>query len=68
MAKRKQQTAMHHSEPTLAQKFVPILSVLEAQACTGRELLLKCKKQLEISKHTADDLGMTLLPTNWLVI
>lgn len=63
MAKRKQQTAMHHSEPTLAQKFCrPILSVLEAQACTGRELLSEMQKeQLEISKHTADDLGMTLI-------
>ncbi|MEY2344492.1 hypothetical protein I3679_011940 [Proteus mirabilis] len=45
MAKRKRQTAMHHSEPTLAQKFCrPILSVLEAQACTGREQLSAMQK------------------------
>ncbi len=63
MAKRKRQTAMHHSEPTLAQKFCrPILSVLEAQACTGREQLSAMQKeQLERSKQIADDLGMTLI-------
>lgn len=63
MAKRKRQTAMHHSEPTLAQKFCrPILSVLEAQACTGRALLSEMQKeQLAISKQTAEDLGMTLI-------
>ena len=63
MAKRKQQTAMHHSKPTLAQKFCrPILSVLEAQACTGRERLSEMQKeQLERSKQIADDLGMTLI-------
>ena len=61
MAKCKRQTAMHHSEPTLAQKFCrPILSVLEAQACTGREQLSAMQKeQLERSKQIADDLGMT---------
>lgn len=63
MAKRKHQTAMHHSEPTLAQKFCrPILSVLEAQACTGRALLSEMQKeQLTACKQTADDLGMTLI-------
>lgn len=63
MAKRKRQTAMHHSEPTLAQKLCrPILSVLEAQACTGREQLSEMQKeQLEIGKQTAEDLGLTLI-------
>ncbi|WP_340607747.1 SWIM zinc finger family protein [Xenorhabdus bharatensis] len=63
MAKKKRQNAAHYSEPTLSQKLCrPILSILEAQACTGRQSLsISQKEQLDLSRQTAEDLGMDLL-------
>ncbi|MEQ2025554.1 SWIM zinc finger family protein [Xenorhabdus szentirmaii] len=63
MAKKKRHNAMHHSEPTLAQKLCrPIFSVLETQACTGRHTLSPSQKeQLELSRQAAEELGLDLL-------
>lgn len=63
MASRKRKTEIHKNELTLVQQFCrPILSVLETQACTGRNTLSQMQKdELILSRNTANDLGITLI-------
>ncbi len=63
MAKRKRQTAMHHSEPTLAQKFLSphFIRIGSPSMYRARTTFCNAKEQLERSKQIADDLGMTLI-------